>query len=152
VETLGHAVLAAGEYGGPVMEVRRIAWLGVRTDRADAMVAFLRDTLGMALEHAEDGQWIFSLPDGAKTEIFSSDGPHNAHFERGPVAGFYVDDVPQAAGELREAGVEIVHGPVLADDGDAAWVHFRAPDGNLYELTQGSDLEPPGATGRKRAC
>jgi hypothetical protein len=22
-----------------------------------------------------------------------------------------------------------------------AWVHFRAPDGNLYELTQGSDLE-----------
>ena len=25
---------------------------------------------------------------------------------------------------------------------DGPWVHFRAPDGNLYELTQGSDLEP----------
>jgi hypothetical protein len=35
-----------------------------------------------------------------------------------------------------------VHGPVVDEDGDAAWVHFRAPDGNLYELTQGSDLDP----------
>jgi catechol 2,3-dioxygenase-like lactoylglutathione lyase family enzyme len=124
------------------MEVRRIAWLGVRTERADAMVEFLQNTLGLALEHAEGGQWVFSLPDGAKAEVFSSDSPHNAHFESGPVAGFYVDDVRLAAGELREAGIEIVHGPVVDEEGDAAWVHFRAPDGNLYELTQGSDLAP----------
>ncbi len=124
------------------MEVRRIAWLGVRTDRADAMVAFLRDVLGLALEHAAEGQWVFSLPDGAKAEVFSSDSPHNTHFEAGPVAGFYVDDVAEATEELRAAGIEIVHGPVILDDDDAAWVHFRAPDGNLYELTQGSDLEP----------
>jgi catechol 2,3-dioxygenase-like lactoylglutathione lyase family enzyme len=109
------------------------------------MVAFLQDTLGLALEHADDGQWVFSLPDGAKTEVFSSDSPHNPHFESGPVAGFYVDDVPKAAEELRQAGVEIVHGPVVDDDSDAAWVHFRAPDGNLYELTQGSDLDPDAA-------
>jgi len=124
------------------MEVRRIAWLGVRTERADAMVDFLQDTLGLTLEHAEEGQWVFSLPDGGKAEVFSSDSPHNAHFEDGPVAGFYVDDVTRAAQELRAAGIEIVHGPVVDEDGDAAWVHFRAPDGNLYELTQGSDLDP----------
>jgi hypothetical protein len=41
-----------------------------------------------------------------------------------------------------------VHGLVCGDDGDAAWVHFLAPDGNLYELTQGSDLEPPGSAGQ----
>jgi catechol 2,3-dioxygenase-like lactoylglutathione lyase family enzyme len=133
------------------MDVRRIAWLGVRTEHADAMVVFLRDTLGMALEHAGDGQWVFSLPDGAKTEVFSSDSPHNVHFENAPVAGFYVDDVTQAAHELREAGVEIVHGPVAEDDGDAAWVHFRGPDGNLYELTQGSDLDAPGTADHKRS-
>jgi catechol 2,3-dioxygenase-like lactoylglutathione lyase family enzyme len=127
------------------MEVRRIAWLGIRTERAAAMVDFLQTTLGLTLEHASEGQWVFSLPDGAKTEVFSSDSPHNAHFERGPVAGFYVDDVQRAAEELREAGIEIVHGPVVDDDDDAAWVHFRAPDGNLYELTQGSDLSPPAA-------
>jgi catechol 2,3-dioxygenase-like lactoylglutathione lyase family enzyme len=132
------------------MDVRRIAWLGVRTEHADAMVAFLRDTLGMALEHAGNDQWVFSLPDGAKTEVFSSDSPHNVHFESAPVAGFYVDDVSQATDELREAGVEIVHGPVVEDDGDAAWVHFRGPDGNLYELTQGSDLSEPGTAERTR--
>ena len=124
------------------MQVRRIAWLGVRTERADAMVAFMKDLLGLSLEHAGEGQWVFSLPDGAKAEVFSSDSPHNTHFEQGPVAGFYVDDVVAATEELRAAGVEIVHGPVIVEDGDAAWVHFRAPDGNLYELTQGSDLEP----------
>jgi catechol 2,3-dioxygenase-like lactoylglutathione lyase family enzyme len=126
------------------MELRRIAWLGVRTEHADAMVAFLQATLGLTLEHADEGQWVFSLPDGSKAEVFSSESPHNQHFGPAPVAGFYVDDVAAAAAELREAGVEIVHGPVFADDGDAAWVHFRAPDGNLYEFTQGSDLEPSG--------
>jgi catechol 2,3-dioxygenase-like lactoylglutathione lyase family enzyme len=129
------------------MHVRRIAWLGVRTEHADAMVAFLQTTLGLRLEHLDEGQWVFSLPDGSKAEVFSSESPHNEHFERAPVAGFYVEDVAAAAEELRQAGVEIVHGPVFADDADAAWVHFRAPDGNLYELTQGSDLDPPAPPG-----
>jgi catechol 2,3-dioxygenase-like lactoylglutathione lyase family enzyme len=106
------------------------------------MVAFINDVLGLSLEHAGDGQWVFSLPDGAKAEIFSSESPHNSHFEDCPVAGFYVDDVAAATEELRAAGVEIVHGPVILEEDDAAWVHFRAPDGNLYELTQGSDLDP----------
>jgi hypothetical protein len=44
------------------MEVRRIAWLGVRTEHASAMVAFLQTTLGLTLEHADEGQWVFSLP------------------------------------------------------------------------------------------
>jgi catechol 2,3-dioxygenase-like lactoylglutathione lyase family enzyme len=123
------------------MHVRRIAWLGVRTEHADAMVAFLQTTLGLPLEHLDEGQWVFSLPDGSKAEVFSSESPHNRHFGGAPVAGFYVDDVAAATAELREAQVEIVHGPVFAEDGDAAWVHFRAPDGNLYELTQGSDLD-----------
>jgi catechol 2,3-dioxygenase-like lactoylglutathione lyase family enzyme len=109
------------------------------------MVDFLENTLGLAPEHSGEGQWVFSLPDGAKAEVFSSDSPHNAHFGTAPVAGFYVDDVRRAAEELRAAGIEIVNGPVVEDDGDAAWVHFRAPDGNLYELTQGSDLSPPAA-------
>jgi catechol 2,3-dioxygenase-like lactoylglutathione lyase family enzyme len=125
------------------MEVRRIAWLGVRTEHAEPMAAFLQTTLGLTLEHVGDGQWVFSLPDGSKAEVFSSASRHNEHFGHAPVAGFYVDDLAAAAEELRRADVELVHGPVFDEDGDAAWVHFRAPDGNLYELTQGSDLEPP---------
>jgi catechol 2,3-dioxygenase-like lactoylglutathione lyase family enzyme len=50
------------------MDVRRIAWLGVRTERAEAMVAFFKDTLGLGLQYAEDGQWEFSLPEGGKAD------------------------------------------------------------------------------------
>ena len=106
------------------------------------MVGFFRDVLGLSLEHAGEGQWVFTMRDGGKAEVFSGDSPHNQHFEDAPVAGFYVDDVAKAAEELRAAGIEIVHGPVVLDEDDAAWVHFRAPDGNLYELTQGTDLDP----------
>ena len=123
------------------MQVRRIAWLGVRTEHASAMAAFLQTTLGLTLEHADGDQWVFSLPDGSKAEVFSAESLRNEHFGSAPVAGFYVDDVAEAAHERRMGGIEIVHGPVFAEDGDAAWVHFLAPDGNLYELTQGSDLE-----------
>ena len=85
------------------MKVRRIAWLGVRTERADPMVDFLRATLGLGVEHGGQGQWVFSLPDGAKVEVFSSESAHNEHFGGAPVAGFYVDDVAAATEELRRA-------------------------------------------------
>jgi catechol 2,3-dioxygenase-like lactoylglutathione lyase family enzyme len=98
------------------MKVRRIAWLGVRAEDADPMVRFLRATLGLSVEHEDEGQWVFSLPDRSKVEVFSSGSAHNEHFGRAPVAGFYVDDVAAATDELREGGVEIVHGPVFSDD------------------------------------
>jgi hypothetical protein len=38
--------------------------------------------------------------------------------------------------------VPIVWGPVYWEgEDDVAWVHFRAPDGNIYGITQGRDLE-----------
>lgn len=43
-----------------------------------------------------------------------------------------MDDVHSARAELVEAGIEIV-GP-LGQDSSWEWIHFRAPDGNLYEL------------------
>ena len=38
--------------------------------------------------------------------------------------------------ELRASGAEIVGTPHIEDDG-TGWVHFRAPDGNVYGLTNG---------------
>jgi hypothetical protein len=35
-----------------------------------------------------------------------------------------------------------VCGPKRDGEEDVAWVHFRAPDGNIYGITQGRDLEP----------
>ena len=50
----------------------------------------------------------------------------------GPVPLFEVDDVHAARLELEAAGVEIVGEP--GRDSNWEWIHFRAPDGNLYEL------------------
>jgi predicted enzyme related to lactoylglutathione lyase len=123
------------------MRVRRLAWLGIRTEAAEALAEFFANTLGLRLDHADDNGWVFVLPGGGKVEV---DGFHVAdwqHFTTGPVAGFLVDDVVAATEELRRAGVAILSGPFTLDNG-VAWVHFRGPDGHVYGLTQGHDLEP----------
>jgi predicted enzyme related to lactoylglutathione lyase len=122
------------------MEIKRLSWLGVRTDRFEEMTSFLEGTLGLRKEIAEPGRAMFRLPIGDPVDVFDASDERYQHFTTGPVVGFLVDDVEAAAAELEAAGGELV-GPVHRGDG-FAWAHFRAPDGNLYEL-QGSD--PPGA-------
>jgi predicted enzyme related to lactoylglutathione lyase len=110
------------------MRVRRLAWLGIRTEAAEALAEFFANTLGLRLDHADDNGWVFVLPGGGKVEV---DGRHVAdwqHFTTGPVAGFLVDDVVAATEELKRAGVAILSGPFTFDNG-VAWVHFRGPTG-----------------------
>lgn len=126
------------------MLVRKIGWLGTRTDRPQAMVDLFGRVLGIPFSQPGDADfWVFQLPDGSQVEVFGPRSP-NPHFTTGPVPGFVVDDVDAATDELRSAGVRIVHGPIHPEGEDGvAWVHFRGPDGNIYELTQGPDLEGP---------
>jgi catechol 2,3-dioxygenase-like lactoylglutathione lyase family enzyme len=124
------------------MRIIKLAWVGTRTDHADATVAFFRDVLGLRLEQDVPDLSMLMLPDGSKIEVFGPDSPINRHFTTGPVAGFLVDDVLDAATELRSAGVEILLEPETDDSGNA-WVHFRAPDGNVYELTQDPGVSRP---------
>jgi catechol 2,3-dioxygenase-like lactoylglutathione lyase family enzyme len=122
------------------MHLSKIGWLGTRTSAAEEMVDLFGRVLGIPFHHHDEGFWVFQLPDGSKVEVFGP-GSDNPHFTTGPVPGFLVDDVEAATAELRSAGVPIVSGPIHRDDDDdAAWVHFRAPDGNVYEITQGRDL------------
>ncbi len=85
---------------------------------------------------------MFKLSDGSKVEVFASDSPINRHFTTGPVAGFLVDNVQGAAAELRSAGVEILLESGVDASGNA-WVHFRAPDGNIYGFTQDPGVSRP---------
>lgn len=124
------------------MDVVKLAWVGTRTDNADATVAFFRDVLGLRLEIDRPGFWMMKLPDGSKVEVFGPDNDVNRHFTTGPVAGFLVDDLDSAAAELRAAGIEILHGPVTDEHGNG-WVHFRAPDGNVYEFTRDPGVSRP---------
>jgi len=48
------------------------------------------------------------------------------------VALFEVDDVGAARKELEVAGIEVIGS--LERDADWERLHFRGPDGNLYEL------------------
>ena len=124
------------------MEIIKLAWVGTRTENAEPTVRFFRDVLGLRLEMEHDGFWMMKLPDGSKVEVFSTDSPVNRHFTTGPVAGFLVDDVISAAAELRAAGVEILLEPETDQSGNA-WVHFRAPDGFVYEFTQDAGVSRP---------
>ena len=47
-----------------------------------------------------------------------------------------------ATAELRSADVEILFESGVDDSGNA-WVHFRAPDGNIYEFTQDPGVSRP---------
>ena len=120
------------------MRVHGVSWLGTRTDRYEPMVAFLRDVLQLEVAHEEPGFAVFRCPNDDLVEVFGAD--HDlAHdfFTTGPVAGFRVDDVDAAKAELEAAGIEFLGERGATDDG-YAWWHFRAPDGNVYEITSGT--------------
>jgi catechol 2,3-dioxygenase-like lactoylglutathione lyase family enzyme len=125
------------------MRIIKLAWVGTRTQNAEPTVAFFREVLGLRLELDQPGFWVLELPDGSKVEVFGPDSDVNRHFTTGPVVGFLVDDVHQAAAELRSAGAEILFESEVDGSGNA-WVHFRAPDGNVYEFTQDPGVSRPG--------
>lgn len=115
--------------------VKGLVWVGSRTDHYEQMTNFYRDVLRLPLEHEEGEFALFRLPDGSKAEVFGPSDTEHTHFSTGPVAGFLVDDVQTAREVLEAKGVEFI-GPVheWAPTGEA-WSHFRAPDGNVYEIT-----------------
>src|SRR4051812_6288853 len=115
------------------MRVLSVAWVGTRTTEYAATLAFFRDVLGLRVSSAEDDFAVLDVPDGATVEIFGPASQYNRHLTH-PVAGFLVDSLEDAVAELQAAGVEIVlpvqHG------GTRSWIHFRAPDGFVYELVE----------------
>jgi catechol 2,3-dioxygenase-like lactoylglutathione lyase family enzyme len=117
------------------MEVRNIRWVGIRTDRYDEMVGFLRDVLGLKTNFEEPTTIELETTEGDEVQVMAPGDPYYEFFgehAHGPVPLFEVDDVNAAQRELQEAGVELVG--ELGRDSNWEWIHVRAPDGNLYEL------------------
>jgi hypothetical protein len=121
------------------VEVKGVRWLGVGTERVSAMRSFAIDVLGMRVDGEDTDEFVeLRMPDGAKLELFGPaarvDSPWL--FESNPVvAGFLVDDIEAARDELaRTPNVELL-GDLGRLPSGYAWQHFRAPDGNVYELT-----------------
>jgi catechol 2,3-dioxygenase-like lactoylglutathione lyase family enzyme len=117
------------------MEVRNIRWVGIPTTNYEAMLVFLRDTMGLRVNFQEPTTAEFSTAEGDEIQVMAPGDPYFEFFTTeasGPVPLFEVDDAHNARAELEAAGVEIVGRP--GRDRRWEWVHFRAPDGNLYEV------------------
>lgn len=118
------------------MRVLGVVWVGTRTTAFDETVAFFRDVLGVPMKEPEPHFGEGRMPDSSQVEIFGPTDNDHRHFSTGPVPEFLVDDLSAALAELRSAGVEILGKPEIR--GREGWLHFRAPDGNVYGLTAAS--------------
>ena len=139
---LGRRTMASAAFAGRIsskerdVKVHGVVWVGVRTEAFDATVTFFRDSLGIDLGLLRPDFAFARMPNTSQLEIFGPGDPDHGHFTTGPVPEFLVDDVAAAVGELRAAGVEILGEPHVEGEG-AGWAHFRAPDGNVYGVTNG---------------
>ena len=115
------------------VEVKGIVWLGTRTAQFEEMTTFAEGVLGLKAKLREGDFALYELPRGDLFEVFGPTSRGGGH-QDGVAGGFLVDDVQGAVAELRAAGVEVTH---VESAGPYHWAYFRAPDGNLYELTSG---------------
>ena len=121
------------------MTVRSLGWLGVRTPAADAMTAFYRDVLRLeVISERPEATW-FRLPDGTEVHVYGPDDEDHRFFGTAPVIGLAVDSFRAAHAALAAARVEFLYAEPQRADG-RAWQHFRAPDGNVYEIIGPDDL------------
>lgn len=80
---------------------------------------------------------LFELPDGSTFAAASPGGMGNTPRS----IGFLVDDLGAVAADLRSAGVAV--SPIGENERDR-YLHFRAPDHQLYELVEPSRRRPYG--------
>jgi catechol 2,3-dioxygenase-like lactoylglutathione lyase family enzyme len=122
------------------VRVLSIGWLGVRTENASAMSAFLQHVLGLEpIDSAATGS-RFRLHDGTETHVYPGDDPDHDFFGSGPVVGFAVNSFAAAHAAILASGIKFLY-PEPQRLAGRAWQHFRAPDGNVYEIIGPDDLD-----------
>jgi catechol 2,3-dioxygenase-like lactoylglutathione lyase family enzyme len=116
--------------GALKVQVLGVVFVGTATAERDQMSVFVRDVLGLEQLHRPDVEAdMFRLQEGSTFAIASPGG-------MGPTErsiGFLVDDLDTAVAELRSAGTRVDEPTANAAE---RYVHFVAPDGQLYELIQ----------------
>ena len=117
------------------MHVLGIRWLGIRTDRFEELVGFLRDGLGLSVNFEGATTAELSTSDGDAIQVMGPGHRYHGFFGEqaaGPVPLLEVDDVAAARAELEAIGADLVGS--VERDRRWEWFHVRAPDGTLFEL------------------
>jgi catechol 2,3-dioxygenase-like lactoylglutathione lyase family enzyme len=112
------------------MRVLGLIFAGTATGQRAEMAQFVEEILG--LERAQVGGVeadLFALPDGSYFAVADPLGMGDTDRS----IGFRVEDLDAAVTELRAVGMT-VDDP--AENDRQHYVHFRAPDGKLYELVE----------------
>ena len=112
------------------IRVLGLVFAGTATDKRAEMATFLRTTLGF--EQTSDSGVeadLFELPDGSRFAVADPGGMG----ETSRSIGLLVESLDTAVTSLRAAGVDVDE-PGTNDK--HRYVHFRAPDGHLYELIE----------------
>jgi hypothetical protein len=118
------------------MHVLGLVFAGTSTDHRAQMASFVAGTLAVPRIQVDGIEAdVFALPDGSTFAVASPGGMGEAPRS----IGFLVDDLDAAAADLRAAGIDT--GPVAENERDR-YLHFRAPDRQLYELVEHKTHEP----------
>ena len=96
------------------------------------MVALFRDRIGLSVIHEAPGATWFRLGSDAELHVYASTDPDHAFFTTGPVVGLRIADVDATRAALERDGLEMLTDIERTED--AAWCHFRAPDGTVLEI------------------
>ena len=96
-------------------------------------MAVYRDALGLATVHEAAGAVWFALADGTQVHVYGPPEDDHTFFGDAPCVGYLVEDFAAARAALLAAGCAFDFGEPEVD-GDATWDHYRAPDGNVYEI------------------
>jgi catechol 2,3-dioxygenase-like lactoylglutathione lyase family enzyme len=115
------------------MKVTGLGWMGTKTQQFDGMNTFYRDVLNLDVLSVDDKSGRFRLDDGTEVHVYGSKDENHAFFGNGPVVAFEVDDFEAARSRLLGAGIELIY-PEPQRASGKIWQHFRAPDGNVYEI------------------
>ena len=104
------------------------------------MADFYRDVLCLDVLSEDAAASRFRTKDGTEVHVYSKNDQNHQFFGSGPVVGFAVSSFAATREALLDAGVEFLYPNPQREDG-RAWQHFRAPDGNVYEIIGPDDLD-----------
>ena len=122
------------------MKVTGLGWMGTKTRRLGSMITFYRDVLNLDVLQIDDKSGRFKLANGTEVHVYGPKDADHEFFGSGPVIAFEVDSFAAARDRLLGAGIEFIY-PEPQRASGRIWQHFRAPDGNVYEII-GDDAVP----------